>query len=239
MVTAASVTGAGYSAHMERSTRALAGLVLFCLGTVGAGVTHAQGGMPPNEEQGPWSWEVTPFVGYRMGGDFDLTGSTSTNRVDLDDHGSFGLAVNLFPAAKNESYELFYSRQQASVAKSSPLAPFGLNVEYLHLGGTLLLNDELPVAPYVVGGLGLTRFSPRTGDAGDDSHFSMSLGAGVKVPVTKRFGVRLEARGYVTFVNSDSAFFCVSDTQGASCAVHMKSNAFIQYELLAGAAFAF
>jgi opacity protein-like surface antigen len=195
------------------------------------------------DEEGPpvnWSWEVTPFIGYRGGGNFDLEGSPNASEVDLDDHGSFGLAVNLFPGAdKTESYELYYSRQETNVAKSSPLAPFDLNVEYLHLGGTLLLNDELPVRPYIVGGLGLTRFSPQTGDSGADSRFSLSLGAGVKLPVTKHFNVRLEGRGFVTFVNSDSAFLCTSDAQGGACAIRVKGESFIQYELLAGAAFVF
>ena len=227
---------------MKPSRHAWAGIVLSCLGTVGAGVAHAQGGgMHQDEDNGSidWSWEVTPFVGYRMGGDFDLEGSSSASKVDLDDHGSFGFAVNLFPGNKSESYELFYSRQEASVAKNSPLAPFDLNVEYLHIGGTLAVNDELPIKPYLVGGLGLTRFSPQTGGGGDDSRFSLSLGGGLKLPVSKHFGVRLEARGYVTFVNSDSAFLCVSDSQGGTCAVRVKGDAFIQYELLAGAAFAF
>jgi opacity protein-like surface antigen len=224
---------------MKRPVRAIA---LFCLATVGAGVAHAQGGMHLDEEAPPvnWSWEVTPFIGYRGGGNFDLKGSPNASEVDLDDHGSFGLAVNLFPGAdKTESYELYYSRQKTNVAKSSPLAPFDLNVEYLHLGGTLLLNDELPVRPYIVGGVGVTRFSPQTGDAGADSRFSLSLGAGVKLPVTKHFKVRLEGRGFVTFVNSDSAFLCTSDTQGGACAIRVKGESFIQYELLAGAAFVF
>ena len=228
---------------MKSSRRTLAGLALLFLATVGTGVAHAQSsGMHRDDESASmnWNWEVTPFVGYRMGGDFDLDGSPSASKVDLDDHGSFGLAVNLFQSGdKSESYELFYSRQQASVAANSPLAPFDLNVEYLHLGGTLAVSDELPVKPYIVGGLGLTRFSPRTGNGGDDSHFSVSLGGGLKLPVTKNFGVRLEARGFVTFVNSDSAFLCVSGSQGGACTVRVKGDAFIQYELLAGAAFAF
>jgi opacity protein-like surface antigen len=227
---------------MKSSRQTLAGLALLLLGTVGAGVTHAQsGGMHRDDEIATnWSWEVTPFVGYRMGGDFDLDGSPAASKVDLDDHGSFGLAVNLFSSGdKSESYELFYSRQKASVAKNSPLAPFDLNVEYLHLGGTLNFNDELPVRPYIAGGLGLTRFSPQTGNGGDDSRFSLSLGAGVKLPVTKRFNVRLEARGFLTLVNSQSAFFCASGTQGGVCAIRVKGDSFIQYELLAGAAFAF
>jgi len=217
-------------------------MALFCLGTVSAGVAQAQGGMSRDEDDTPkdYSWEVTPFIGYRGGGNFDLEGSTTANEVDLDDHGSFGLAVNLFPDGdKMQSYELLYSRQQTNVAKNSPLAPFDLNVEYLHLGGTLAVNDELPVKPYIAGGLGFTRFSPQTGNGGDDSRFSMSLAGGLRLPVTKHFGVRFEARGYLTFVNSESAFFCASGSQGGACTVKVKGDTFIQYELLAGAAFAF
>src|SRR5215831_15422244 len=113
---------------MKNSRRAPGGIaLLLCLGTVGAGVAHAQTGMHSDEDNSTasWNWEVTPFVGYRMGGDFDLEGSTAATKVDLDDHGSFGFAVNLFPGGdKTESYELFYSRQEASVSKNSPLAPF-------------------------------------------------------------------------------------------------------------------
>lgn len=225
---------------MKRSVGAIA---LLCLGTVGAGVAHAQGGMH-RDEAGPqlnWSWEVTPFIGYRGGGNFDVEGSPDATEVDLDDHGSFGLAINLFPGAdKTESYELYYSRQETNVARSSPLAPFDLNVEYLHLGGTLNFdNDQMPFRPYIAGGLGLTRFSPQTGGGGDDSRFSLSLGGGLMVPVTKRFSVRLEGRGFLTFVNSDSAFLCASGPQGGTCAIRVRGDSFIQYELLAGATFAF
>ncbi len=55
---------------------------------------------------------------------------------------------------ESSSYELFYSRQETSFDNSSPIAPFDLTVEYLHLGGTLTLSDEYPVEPYMVGGLG-------------------------------------------------------------------------------------
>jgi opacity protein-like surface antigen len=223
---------------MHILNRTLGGALLFVVGTVGAAVAQAQG-MPTGggeSDSASMRWEVTPFVGYRMGGDFDITGATGG--ADLDDDGSFGIAINL-ATDETASYELFYSRQSASFAQTSAVAPFDLDVEYLHLGGTLLLSDELPVAPYMVGGLGLTRFSPKTGPGSDDSRFSVSLGAGVKMPITKSFGVRVEARGYVTFVNSDSAFFCASGSQGGVCAIQAKTDSFFQYELLAGATFAF
>jgi opacity protein-like surface antigen len=223
---------------MHTLNRALGGALLFVVGTVGAAVAQAQG-TPADDGDSDSSlmrWEVTPFIGYRMDGDFDISGAPGGG--DLDDQGSFGFAVNLL-IDETASYELFYSRQEASFADTSALAPFDLDVEYLHIGGTLLLSDELPIAPYMVGGLGLTRFSPQTGTGSDDSRFSVSLGAGVKLPVTQRFGVRLEARGFLTFVNSDSAFFCVSDSQGGACAVQAKTDSFFQYELLAGATFSF
>jgi hypothetical protein len=59
------------------------------------------------------------------------------------------------------------------------------------------------------------------------------------LPITERFGVRLEARGYLTFVDSESAFFCASGSFGGVCAIRAKSDTFIQYELLAGATYSF
>ncbi len=161
--------------------------------------------------------------------------------MDLDDHGSFGLAVNLFPGGdKTESYELFYSRQKTSVGEE--LTARAVRPERrvpAHRWHAQSRTMSCPSRPYIVGGLGLTRFSPQTGNGGDDSRFSLSLGAGLKLPVTKRFSVRLEGRGFLTLVNSDSAFLCASDTSGGTCAIRVKGESFIQYELLAGAAFAF
>ena len=58
-------------------------------------------------------FEITPFVGGRIGGDFDiLDETTSTERsVDLDNGASFGLDLGLY-ANKNGLYELLYSTQQ-------------------------------------------------------------------------------------------------------------------------------
>jgi opacity protein-like surface antigen len=232
-----------YRGALRRSVRhSLLAAGLLVLSTVGAGVANAQSSAAPagqgderDESLSAMHWEVTPFVGYRMGGDFDVN---APGGGDLENHGSFGLAVNL-AIDESSAYELFYSRQETSFESSSAIAPFDLKVEYLHLGGTLVLSDELPVEPYMVGGLGLTRLTPQTGDGSEDTRFSLSLGAGVKMPITQRFAVRVEARGFVTFINSDSAFLCASGSFGGACAVQAKTDSFFQYELLAGATFRF
>jgi hypothetical protein len=59
------------------------------------------------------------------------------------------------------------------------------------------------------------------------------------VPFREHFSVRLEARGFVTLVNPDTAFFCRSDQTGLLCRVRSSGSTFIQYDLLAGAAYAF
>jgi hypothetical protein len=174
-----------------------------------------------------------------MGGDFDIdVGGGATQNADLDDHGSFALALDMRRDEESQ-YELFYSRQATNLEKNSPLGPLGIDVEYLHLGGTLDVNEELPLKPYVVGTLGLTRFSPGPGSGSDDTRFSVSLGGGLRVPVSNHFSFRFEARGFLTFVNTNTAFFCSSSSAGGFCSIRSSGSTFVQYELLAGAAFAF
>jgi opacity protein-like surface antigen len=197
----------------------------------------AEGDDEEREQAGPTTrFEVTPFVGFRMGGSFKVDGSDQD--ADLDDHGSFALALNLRRDEESQ-YELYYSRQETHLEPDSPLGPLGIDVEYLHLGGTLDVNDELLLKPYVVGGLGLTRLTPEPGRVSDNTRFSVSLGAGFRVPVSQHFSVRLEARGFLTFVDTDSSVFCSSSSAGGFCSIRSSGSTFIQYELLAGAAFAF
>jgi opacity protein-like surface antigen len=184
-------------------------------------------------------FEVTPFVGYRLGGDFDVdVGADTTQNADLDDHGSFAIAFNVRRDEESQ-YELFYSRQETNLEPDSPLGPLGINVEYLHIGGTLDVDQDAVLKPYVVGTLGVTRLSPEPGRVSDNTRFSVSLGGGVRVPVSGHFSFRLEARGFLTFVNTDSSFFCSSGSSGGFCAIRGSGSTFVQYELLAGAAFAF
>ena len=82
-------------------------------------------------------------------------------------------------------------------------------------------------------------FRSQPAEARDSTKFSLSIGGGLRIPVSERFSIRLEARGFLTFVNTDSRFFCTSGALGGACAIRADGNTFIQYEALAGAAFAF
>ena len=180
-------------------------------------------------------FEVSPFIGYRVGGSFKLV--DAGQHVELDDHGSFALALDA-RADESTQYELFYGRQ-STVLRADALAPLSIDVEYLHIGGTLALDEAQRVKPYLAGGLGITRFNPDPARGHEDTRFSVSLALGLRVPVSPHFSLRLEGRGLLTPVNTDSALFCRSDQSGALCQVRVRGSASFQFDFLAGAAYAF
>ena len=202
-----------------------------------AGVIATLGCVTANaQELPPRAFEITPYVSWRTGGDFEI--ADTDEEVDLDDHGAFALALNL-RLDELSQYELFYGRQSTSLEGGSTLGDVDADVEYLHIGGTLVVNENPRWKPYIIGTLGATRFSPDVVGGSDDTRFSISLGGGMRVPFSTRFSLRLEARGFVTFVDTDSAVFCRSNEEGGLCRIRGSGSTFIQYEILAGAAFAF
>ena len=85
------------------------------------------------------SFEVAPFIGYQLGGNFrDID---TGQHYSLDDHAVFALALDA-PADLSSQYELFYSRQP-TVLKGYGFAPIDVVVEYLHIGGTIPLDEVL------------------------------------------------------------------------------------------------
>jgi hypothetical protein len=183
----------------------------------------------------PPQFSICPFVGYRVGGGFRL--SDTGQLISLDDHDAFALAVDA-RADEGSEYELFYSRQSTAL-RGNGFVPVGTVVEYLHIGGILALADEGRIKPYFGGGLGITRLSPGLAPGSNDTRFSVSLASGLRVPLTQRFSLRLEARGYITLLNTDTTLFCRSDQGGALCQVRGRGSSLFQADFIAGATYAF
>jgi hypothetical protein len=179
--------------------------------------------------------EVTPLIGYRVGGNFQLIDSGQT--VEVADHGSLALAFDVRGPDRTQ-YELFYDRQSTALSGDS-LLPISVKVEYLHIGGLVALEETPHLRPYLAGGLGVTRLTPDSALGSDDTRFSISLALGLRVPVSQHFSLRLEGRGFLTPLNTDSAVFCRSDQSGALCEVRVRGSVFWQFGFLAGAAYTF
>ena len=184
-------------------------------------------------------FEITPIAAYRFGGKFYET-EGGGGRIELRDAEALGFAFNLL-ANPNGQYEFIYARQSTKADTRDFFANdpvIDLDVEYLHLGGTYLFDGDL-ARPFIALGVGASRFDPSFEGASSESYFSASLGGGVQIAARNRLGLRLEARVFTTFVDSDSTFFCSSDGGAGSCLVQVDSRSLTQWEARAGLVFRF
>ena len=180
--------------------------------------------------------QLAAYGGYRVGG--SLEDSVSGDAHDLDDGTSLALALEFRYGKGEDRYlQLWYSRQGSSV--NDGLADHDVDIEYLHFGGTVPFGDYEKAQAYLALGLGATRFSASGADATDLTRFSGSLGVGIAMPVSKHAAVRLEARGYLTRVASDTSIFCGSDNGSGFCRIIASGSTIFQAEVLAGFAVSF
>jgi opacity protein-like surface antigen len=179
--------------------------------------------------------EITPFAGYRMGGGFDAETrqGTDSQSVDVEDAGSWGIDVGIY-ATPDTFYEFLYATQTTGLDSKDPvLAGVDVTTEYFQFGGTAFFPGEQWPVPYLSMTIGATRFSADQG-YGSDTKFSGSLGGGLRLPFTDNLAATLGVRGYLTFVESDTSFFCVSDSEEAGCLVRSSGSTFFQAEATLG-----
>lgn len=179
-------------------------------------------------------FQVAPFGSLRMGG--SLEDAADGESRDIEESAGLGIALELRYGDEDRWWQLLYSRQGSEIR--SPDGTLDLDVEYLHVGGTVPIDDEGRVQSYLSAGIGATRLSPGSGF--DDSvKFSGSLGLGLSVPVSDRVALRFEARGYLTVMDADSSIFCSSIGGEGACRIVASGSTLFQAELSAGIAFGF
>jgi Outer membrane protein beta-barrel domain len=178
-------------------------------------------------------FEITPFVGYQGGGEFEDP-ADATDR-DLDGDTSFGIIADA-AADYWRHYELLFSQQSTTVQGETPI---DIDVQYLQLGGIVSHPDMERVIPYFGMTFGAARLSPDGPGLDDETKLAFSVGTGFRVPITDRIGVRFDARAFITLLNTDGDLFCVSSQQGATCRIRAKSDTFVQYAAALGVVIGF
>lgn len=175
---------------------------------------------------------VSVFVGYRAGGEFEDT--TSGQRLKLDDGESIGISMTV-PYSQNTKLEFVLSHQESRLLNDSAPAEvlIDLDIDYLHVGGLYMLPGK-QVETYLVGTLGATYYQP-SGGYTDKIRPSIGFGVGSFIYLTKNLGLKLEARGYSTFLDSGGAMFCGD----SGCRIIAVSSTIWQSELQAGLTFRF
>jgi hypothetical protein len=185
-----------------------------------------------------YSVEVIPLLGFRGGGEFIDT--FDDTRHTLESSEIYGLILS-WPYERGKNFEIYYSHQSTNLNSIKVSAPvpnnsvdIPLTVDYLHFGGTAPISEEDKLKTFVSGGLGFTYMSPDYTGAQSDLRASLSIGVGLKWPMTDMISLRLETRGLATLYNNNSAVFC-----SGGCAISVSGNMFLQGEVFAGLGFKF
>jgi Outer membrane protein beta-barrel domain len=157
----------------------------------------------------PGDFELTPFAGYRLGGEFDAA-NTDLFDDDLDaeieEGGIFGVILGI-PLTPGWKLELLASRQESTFIIDeglfSPTEELGdVTLTFYHAGFTYEWGRG-QVNPFITGTLGLARIEPDFPELNAENRFSGSLGGGAKIFFSPNVGIRLEGRGYWTDLGTD------------------------------------
>ncbi|HEY6643827.1 outer membrane beta-barrel protein [Povalibacter sp.] len=204
---------------MSRRVSSVLSAVGVCIGLSLASTALAA------ESQKPPNFEITPYVGQLTGGEFKDTTDGSDRDVDGDT--DFKLFFNINADSPERQYEVIYANQSTQVQGAVPL---DLDIRYLHVGGIVNFTDVQPVIPYFGITIGATKFSPDGPGLDDETKFSASVGTGLKYKFTRNIGLRFDVRAFVTLLDTDGSFFCVSNpSTGSGCAIAASGDTFIQY----------
>jgi hypothetical protein len=174
------------------------------------------------------SFEVTPFGGYRFGGDFfELL---TRQPVDNDGAPAVGVAVDV-PLGAGLQAEALFSHQNARISVPTAItgSPAHVHITVDHwLGGGLQEFETGRVRPYLTGMLGLTHYAA---EDDDEIRFTLGAGGGVKLFPIPNVGVRLNTQVFATFVDADAHLFACGP---GTCFIGFNADIAWQIELTAG-----
>ena len=177
------------------------------------------------------NYEITPFVGWRTSS--SLEEETTGASIDLKETSSFGIILSL-KKDRDTNYDFLFSRQDTELqSTTSPGNTESLRLDYYQIGGTVFYDYDKFI-PFIAGGLGATHISPANDNFSSETKFSLSVGGGLKFPLSQNVGLRLEARGYGTVVDSGGSILC-----SGGCVAKFKGSLFMQLEASAGLSIAF
>jgi len=175
---------------------------------------------------------ITPFLGYRAGGEFEDAITATT--LDLDEAQSYGL---IFSKGAEDAMEFSISVQPTKLNASNDVSSadlFDIDVMNFMVIGKNILNRES--GTFVSGMVGVTHFDPHESGLSSETRFALGVGGGIDYPIANNLSFRLEGRGIGTFLDSSGGIFC-SSSRG--CAMYADSSLLLQFEVISGLTFRF
>lgn len=176
--------------------------------------------------------QLAPFAGYQFGGSFSSPALLADFSLEsgLDYGGTMDIAIN-----KTWRAEVLYSRQETKIGLDAPGAnSFDITVERFMVG-VMEERGEGKSRFFGVAHVGVTRFVPGLSGFDTGSHFTLSLGLGLKHFFSKNIGMRGEVRGFYTFTDTGGGVFCANGT----CLFNFSGSGLWQGDVAGGLILAF
>jgi hypothetical protein len=135
--------------------------------------------------------EIGGSYGYQFGGMI----RTDEGNVRVPNGPNFGVSIDL-AVRPNAWIEVSYSRQDTTVDLQPPgggsMPLYDAAVEYYQVGG--LYEKGGPVSLFGLATIGVFSLNPKTAGLETETWFAAAIGAGLKVPLSRRLGFRLQGR---------------------------------------------
>jgi hypothetical protein len=184
------------------------------------------------------SFEVTPFVGLRFGGTFEVRAEQpSQAQVTLKDASSYGLSAGV----RFDDFSLIEFRWTRSISMLRFDTPFGLpdasigDVTLNQFHGDFTREFVIPevkgLRSFLTGSVGVTHVA-----AAHDgfTRLSFGLGGGLKQFLGSTFAIRAEAKWLPILIDPEVGAFACGTVGAGGCLVVLSGRLTQQFELSVG-----
>ncbi len=176
---------------------------------------------------------VTPFVGFRTGGNFE---DAATERdLDIDDSEVAGLILgwDWDPG----QFEVSYTHQSTELDPDSSTSPdldYDVDIANLMFAGKLHLHPD--AGTYLSFLLGLTEIDIDSSEFDSYIRPAIGLEGGIDHRFDETFGIRFGIRGIVSILGTDSKDLC---DRSNNCPVLIDDSKLTQWDFFTGLSFRF
>lgn len=180
-------------------------------------------------------FEIQPFIGYRQGGGFDID-DPEAPQFDIASGESYGLTIGWVSGPATQ-IDFVWSHQTTDLELDGSIPGHGdslsgFDVDNFQLEGSYMSGTpEDKLRGFGSFGLGATQFGAPDGFKGSRTQFALSIGGGAKLYLSRRVGLRFQARWTPTFFNSNESVFCSSDS---GCFYTTSGDYISQFEVSSG-----
>jgi len=168
--------------------------------------------------------EFTPFSGYQLNGSVKFINS----KFKMENAMNYGAMLSV-EVDRNTMAEFVYSRSDTKGKyhkyNAGTTETYDMSLDYFQLGVVKEVQQG-KVVPYGTFTLGATWFNMKDAGVDDEVFFSLAGGAGVKVFLSDRIGIRLQGRLMLPLDFWGGGFFVgIGSGGGTSSGVSLNSSA--------------